>query len=49
MRLLTVPVRPKKLPDSRRAIRFSPDMPEGWKTWLRDSAYWNVELESDAS
>ena len=48
MKLLTKPVRPKKLPDAMRmTFTWEKGMPESWKTWLRDYAYWNVELESD--
>lgn len=50
MRLLTKPVRPKKLPDAlRMTFTWEKGMPESWKSWLRDYAYWNTELESDES
>jgi 5-methylcytosine-specific restriction endonuclease McrA len=47
MRLLSMPVRPKSLPNARREIEFTPGMPEAWRDYLRSSTYWNVELESD--
>ena len=46
MRLLSTPVRPKKLPDMGDfGLSYHPGMPESWKTYLRDHAYWNVALE----
>ena len=46
MRLRTLPVRPKKLPDVLTVtFTFQPGMPDSWRTWLRDMAYWNAELE----
>jgi 5-methylcytosine-specific restriction endonuclease McrA len=46
MRLLSVPVRPKSLPNTSDAgMCYSPEMPESWKAYLRDYAYWNVALE----
>jgi 5-methylcytosine-specific restriction endonuclease McrA len=47
MRLLSTPVRPKKLPDMNGdySAFYQPGMPESWKTYLRDHAYWNVALE----
>lgn len=47
MRLLSMPVRPKSLPNARREIAFTPGMPEAWGVYLRDQGYWNVELEHD--
>lgn len=48
MKLLSTPVKPKKLPDSiRMTFTFTKGMPEGWRTWLRDVAYWNGELEQN--
>lgn len=55
MRLVTVPVRPKKLPYTvSRHLVYNPDiMPEDWQPYLptRDSvasyAYWHGELESE--
>ena len=52
MKALSVPMRPKKLPDHLK-IQFSwtPGMPSQWRTWLRDAVashqYWNAELEQD--
>ena len=46
MRLRTLPVRPKKLPELLTVtFTFQPGMPDSWRTWLRDIAYWNAELE----
>lgn len=46
MRLKTSPVRPKKLPELLSVtFTFQPGMPDSWRTWLRDIAYWNAELE----
>jgi 5-methylcytosine-specific restriction endonuclease McrA len=48
MKLISNPVRPKKLPDTMRlTFLWEKGMPETWKNWLRDYAYWNVELEQD--
>src|SRR5262249_652135 len=40
MRLLSTPVKPKKLPNVPREIHFTDGMPESWKSWLRDAVYW---------
>jgi 5-methylcytosine-specific restriction endonuclease McrA len=46
MRLRMLPVRPKKLPEQVSfTFTFQPGMPDTWRTWLRDVAYWNAELE----
>jgi len=46
MQLRTPPVRPKKLPDVISiTFTFQPGMPDSWRTWLRDVAYWSTELE----
>lgn len=48
MRLLSTPIRPKRLPDMGDfGMTYHPGMPESWKTYLRDHAYWNVALEED--
>ncbi len=48
MRLLSTPVRPKKLPDmGDLMITYNPGMPKEWKNYLRSHAYWNVALEED--
>lgn len=48
MKLLSVPVKPKKLPDTLRlTFTYHKNMPESWKNWLRDVSYWNGELEHD--
>jgi 5-methylcytosine-specific restriction endonuclease McrA len=49
MRLLSTPVRPKKLPDVAREIRFTRDMPESWRSWLRNAVYWDGELDGDTN
>ena len=46
MKLRSLPVKPKKLPDAiRLTFTFRKGMPETWKTWLRSYAYWNGELD----
>lgn len=48
MKLLSVPVRPKKLDETfRLTFSWKPGMPDTWKQWLNSVAYWNTELESD--
>jgi 5-methylcytosine-specific restriction endonuclease McrA len=47
MRLLSVPVRPKSLPDAGHGICFNPSMPAAWRNYLRDHAYWNTPLDED--
>jgi len=46
MKLLTTPVKPKKLPDMRLTLTWRKGMPESWRGWVRDIQYWNTELES---
>ncbi|HZS39004.1 MAG TPA: HNH endonuclease, partial [Polyangia bacterium] len=46
MRLLSTPVKPKRLPDLPREIRYSDEMPESWKSWLQSAVYWDGELET---
>ncbi len=45
MKLLTQPVRPKKLPDIRVTVTWTPGMPDSWKSWITSYRYWNAELE----
>ncbi len=46
MRLLSKPVRPRSLPDAGdHGMSFNAGMPETWKSYLRDHAYWNAPLE----
>lgn len=48
MRLLSVPVRPKKLPDMLHLTFVWRDgMPASWRSYLRDVAYWHGELDSE--
>lgn len=48
MKLLSVPVKPKRLPEALRlTFTWHKDMPESWKNWVRDIQYWNGELEQD--
>lgn len=48
MKLLTVPARPKKLPDFMHlTIQWNPSMPLSWKDWLASHHYWNDELEEN--
>lgn len=47
MRLLSKPVKPRSLAGAATAsIRWTPGMPERWRAWVRDTLYWNDELES---
>jgi 5-methylcytosine-specific restriction endonuclease McrA len=42
MKLLSLPVKPKKLPDTMRfTFTWNKGMPEAWRSFL----YWNTELE----
>ena len=45
MVLRSVPVKPKRIPDMGGGMSYREGMPESWKNWLRDSIYWNSELE----
>lgn len=48
MHLLSIPVKPKKLPDfGVHGLYFHKGMPDAWKTYLRDHAYWNGVLEEE--
>lgn len=55
MRLLSKPVRPKKMPlGDEHGMMYQPGMPESWRAYLRDPenyvrdhVYWNVPLEED--
>jgi len=48
MKLLSIPVKPKKLTDTMRfTFSFHKDTPASWRQWLRDVNYWNGELEHD--
>jgi 5-methylcytosine-specific restriction endonuclease McrA len=48
LRIRTMPVKPKKLPDTLRlTFRFEGGMPASWRGWLRDFSYWNGELVRD--
>ncbi len=48
MVLLSVPVKPKSLPDRGPSmIAYRDHMPEAWRDYLRDSVYWLGELEND--
>jgi 5-methylcytosine-specific restriction endonuclease McrA len=52
MKLLTVPVQPKKLPyGGVPIVEWRDGMPESWRTWLRDTrasaTYWRGELDQD--
>lgn len=46
MKLRSVPVKPKKLPEIRIQITWRDGMPDSWRNWLRDFDYWNGELEA---
>lgn len=45
MKLLSIPVKPKKLPEMRITIVWRKGMPTDWAQWLTDAVYWNGELE----
>jgi len=45
MKLKMRPVRPKSLPDMRVTVVWRKGDPDAWRSWLRDFAYWNAELE----
>lgn len=45
MRLLSQPVRPKKLPEVHFTMAWQKGMPESWQVWLQSFRYWNAELE----
>jgi 5-methylcytosine-specific restriction endonuclease McrA len=47
MRLLSKPVRPRTLPELPREIRFTEGMPESWREWIRNSVYWDGNLDID--
>lgn len=48
MRLLSVPVKPKKLSDSvKLTFTFQKGMPASWSNWLRDMTYWHGSLDED--
>lgn len=48
MTILSMPVRPKKLPDHMHlTIRWRKGDPLSWKDWLASHHYWNSELDSD--
>jgi len=46
MTLRSTPAKPRKVPDTFRiSLSFAGGAPQSWRTWLRDYAYWNVELD----
>lgn len=45
MALLSTPVKPKKLPDTRITIMLRKNDPPSWRQWIRDLSYWQGELE----
>lgn len=50
MKLLSVPKRPKSLPDhgpGTKLIQWEPSMPTSWRQWLRDAVYWDGSLEEE--
>lgn len=48
MKLLSVPMRPKSLPEGiRMTFAFQKGMPDSWKNWLRDVTYWHGELDEE--
>ena len=44
MKLLTRPVRPKKLPERYVTLSWKQGDPVSWKNWLQAYSYWNSEL-----
>jgi 5-methylcytosine-specific restriction endonuclease McrA len=48
MKLRSMPVKPKKLPDvTSFTMQYKKGMPESWRDYLRSAAYWDGELEND--
>jgi 5-methylcytosine-specific restriction endonuclease McrA len=48
MALVATPVRPHTLPQSMRfTFTYRKGMPQEWRNWLRDLAYWHGELENE--
>jgi 5-methylcytosine-specific restriction endonuclease McrA len=48
MKLLSIPAKPKKLPDSMRfTFTLQKNTPDSWRQWVTSVAYWGGELESD--
>jgi 5-methylcytosine-specific restriction endonuclease McrA len=48
MRLLSTPVKPKKLSESLRLrVEWRNGMPEGWKNYIRSDLYWHDELDHE--
>lgn len=48
MRLLRAPVRPKNVPyDAAYRMKWSTGMPEIWRSYMRDTLYWDGELDND--
>lgn len=45
MHLRKQPIRPKKLPDMRVTIFWRKGMPDSWRQFCTDFAYWNGELD----
>lgn len=45
MRLLTRPVKPDASSRRRATLAWHPGMPDAWKGYMRDAAYWKGELE----
>lgn len=48
MRLLSTPVKPKKLSEAYKIrLEWQPTMPASWRNYIRNSLYWKDELEQD--
>ena len=46
MKLLSIPVKPKSLPEHVRfCLTWNDSFPQSWKNWLRDINYWHGELD----
>ncbi len=46
MALLSRPVHPKSLPAGVR-VTFDGQLPDSWKSWIRDVGYWHGKLDSE--
>jgi 5-methylcytosine-specific restriction endonuclease McrA len=49
MKLLSTPRKPERLPDTLELFSTwdKGNIPDAWRTWLRDYSYWNGALEED--
>lgn len=47
MKLATIPVRPKSLPETLHLTLPKGKMPRQWQDYLRDAMYWHAALDED--